>query len=94
MHGQKGESATIAERRTTRLAQYPFNEIETPGSYLHEATGSLIRVPAEALAPGHSPLITINTLGETRVSKLSDNPAAPISVLRRIAADNDLFVNF
>jgi hypothetical protein len=53
-----------------------------------------VRVPQDALAPGHSPLITITSTGETRVAKLSDNPAEPISVLRAFAADNDYFVNF
>jgi hypothetical protein len=37
---------------------------------------------------------TITSSGETRVARLSDNPAEPISVLRSFAADNDYFVNF
>jgi hypothetical protein len=90
---QKGESAAT-NSRSQRLSECQFNEIETPGSYLLVETGSLIRVPAEALAPGHSPLVSITSQQPARVAKLSDNPATPISVLRTIAADNDLFVNF
>jgi hypothetical protein len=71
-----------------------WNQIERPGSYLIVGSGDLIRVPSEGLAPGHSPLITITSSGETRVAKLSDNPAEPISVLRSFAADNDYYVNF
>jgi len=71
-----------------------WNEIERPGSYLILGSGDLVRVPPDALAPGHSPLITITSSGETRVAKLSENPAEPISVLRSFAADNDYFVNF
>jgi hypothetical protein len=56
-------------------------------------TGSLVRVPPEAVAPGHSPLVGIRSQ-PTRVAKLSDNPATPLSVLRMIAAENDLFTNF
>jgi hypothetical protein len=44
------------EQRSKRLPEYPFNEIHSPGSYLMVETGDLIRVPPEALAPGHSPM--------------------------------------
>lgn len=91
--GTKGETLA-AEHRSQRLAEMAFNEIERPGSYLILSTGDLVRVPPEGLAPGHSPLITVTSIGETRVAKLSNNPATPISVLRNIAADNDLLVNF
>lgn len=89
----KGETPT-AERRVQRLTEMGFNEIDRPGSYLIIGTGDLVRVPLDALAGGHSPLITVTSVGETRVAKLSENPATPISVLRTIAADNDYFVNF
>jgi hypothetical protein len=68
--------------------------MQEPGSYLILGSGDLVRVPAEGLASGHSPLITVTSAGETRVAKISDNPAEPISVLRSFAADNDYFVNF
>ena len=71
-----------------------WNQIQRPGCYLIVGSGDLVRVPIEALATGHSPLITVTSSGETRVAKLSDNPAEPISVLRSFAADNDYYVNF
>ncbi len=89
----KGETPT-AERRTERLPEMGWNDIGRPGCYMLIGQGDLIRVPHEALLAGHSPLITITSNGETRVAKLSDNPATPITRLRMIAADNDLFVNF
>jgi hypothetical protein len=82
------------EQRSKRLPEYPFNEIHSPGSYLMVETGDLIRVPPEALAPGHSPMVSITSVNESRVAKLTDNPATPISVCRTVAADNDLFANF
>jgi hypothetical protein len=91
---QKGEGVSTAERSSRRVAEYPFNQIDAPGAYLVVASGDLVRVAPEALAPGHSPLVTITSAGDTRVAKLSDNPATPISVLRTIAADNDYFTNF
>lgn len=89
----KGHTAT-SENRSSRLQEMSWNEIQRPGSYLICGSGDLVRVPQDALAPGHSPLITITSTGETRVAKLSDNPAEPISVLRSFAADNDYYVNF
>jgi hypothetical protein len=89
----KGQTAP-PEHRSSRLQEMSWNQIQQPGSYLILGSGDLVRVPQDALAPGHSPLITITSTGETRVAKLSDNPAEPISVLRSFAADNDYFVNF
>ncbi len=89
----KGQTAS-AEHRSSRLQEMSWNQIQRPGCYLVLGSGDLVRVPTEALASGHSPLITITSAGESRVAKLSDNPAEPISVLRSFAADNDYFVNF
>jgi hypothetical protein len=89
----KGQTAS-AEHRSSRLQEMSWNQIQRPGCYLIVGSGDLVRVPTEALATGHSPLITVTSSGETRVAKLSDNPAEPISVLRAFAADNDYYVNF
>ncbi|MCI0628840.1 MAG: hypothetical protein L0387_45550 [Acidobacteria bacterium] len=71
-----------------------FNEINEPGSYVMLSTGDLVRVPPEAVAPGHSPLITVHSRGTTRVAQLSTNDAELITTLRHIAADNDIQPNF
>ena len=89
----KGQTSP-PEHRSSRLQELSWNEIERPGCYLILGSGNLVRIPHDALAPGHSPLITIASIGETRVARLSDNPAESISVLRSFAADNDYFVNF
>ncbi len=83
-----------ANHRTNRLPEMAWNEIERPGSYLIVGTGDLVRIPPEALAAGHSPLISLTSYEEKRLAKLTDSPATPISKLRTIAADNDFFVNF
>lgn len=86
--------AASGQRRSNRLPEMVFNEIESPGSYVALGSGTLFRVPPEGLAAGHSPLISITSSGEVRVAKLSDSPATPISKLRTIAADNDILVDF
>lgn len=89
----KGHSRP-AGYRSSRLQEMEWNAIDEPGCYLLIASGDLVRIPDEALAPGHSPLLTFTSTRETRVAKLSQNPAEPISVLRSIAADNDYHVSF
>ena len=89
----KGQTST-AVHRAHRLQEMAWNGIERPGCYLVVGSGDLGRVPQDGLAAGHSPLITVTSVGETRVAKLSENPATPISTLRTTAADNDYFVNF
>ena len=86
--------ATAGQRRANNLPEVPFNDIDAPGSYLVVDTGTLFRIPAEGLAAGHSPLISITAREQVRVAKLSWDPATPITKLRTIAADNDLMVDF
>ena len=84
----------IAHRRTDRLHEMAWNEIADPGCYLVLGSGNLIRVPQEAVPSGHSPLITVTSIGETRVAKLSEDPAEPVIFLRTIAEHYDYQVNF
>ena len=93
MPEKKGQTSG-AGHRSNRLAEMGWNEINQAGSYLVVGSGDLARVPQEAVAAGHSPLISVTSSGETRVARISEDPSAPISTLRTIAADNDYFVNF
>ena len=70
-----------------------FNEMTEPGCYVTDQ-GSLFRVPSEALSTGHSPRITLVSRDITLVTKISDDPYAPISKVREWAANADLVVNF
>jgi hypothetical protein len=88
------KSAVTTRVHSTRLMELLWNEIEEPGCYLFIDTGDLVRIPTDALASGHSPLIALKSNREPRLARLSSNPAEPITVLRSIAADNDYFVNF
>ena len=89
----KGETSS-PEHRAHRLQEMSWNEIDRPGCYLLVDSGELLRIPQDALAAGHSPLISVTSVEEMRVAKLTDNPADPISTLRTLAADNDYFVHF
>ena len=70
-----------------------FGEIEEPGVYV-TARGDMFRVPAEALAVSHSPLLLWESKSDRMVKRISTDPYCPISKCRQLAADADLPVNF
>lgn len=71
-----------------------FDQIETPGTYIENRTGTLLRVPEDALAPGRSPRIQVVAHEPWTVTRLTDDPFVPLTKARMIAADMDLPVNF
>ena len=75
-------------------ANSAFESLNEQGTYLSNWSGHLIRVPADAIKPGRSPVIEI--LGKERmvVTKLSNDPFIGLTKARLIAADLDLPVAF
>jgi hypothetical protein len=71
-----------------------FDQIESPGTYVECRTGTLIRLPEDALAQGRNPRVEIVTHEPWTVTRLSDDPYLPLTKARMIAADLDLPVNF
>ena len=83
-----------AEEASTIGSQFRFENLNEPGCYVSNWTGHLIRVPEEALKPGHSPLIEIRGKEPVLLTKLSADPYLAISKARMIAADMDVSVEF
>jgi hypothetical protein len=72
----------------------PFEQINSPGCYILRQTGTLLRVPPDALIPGRSPAIDVVSKDQWLVSKISSDPYITLSKARAVAADFDLPVNF
>ena len=72
----------------------PYNSINEPGTYYFHPTGMLFRIPPEAIAPGHSPLISINWSEECYCTKITDDPWVPVNKAREVCANWDFAVNF
>ncbi len=70
----------------------PFDSIRAPGCYVCTWSGHLMRVPEEALTPNG----VINIVGPEPllVTKISDDPAMPLSEARRAALGFGLPVSF
>jgi hypothetical protein len=71
-----------------------FDQIETPGTYIENRSGTLLRIPEDALAPGRSPRIQVVANEPWTVTRLTDDPYVPLTKARMLAADLDLPVNF
>lgn len=77
-----------------RHMRMPFGEIHDAGAYVNIDTGSLFRIPDEALSKGHSPVLEIVSLTGPMVSKICEDPWVPINKARQLAADADIQINF
>jgi hypothetical protein len=91
MATQKHGSSTYS---THEGASTPFDQLTSPGAYVCNYSGTLFRVPDDALAPGRSPVIEIVSKTPMMLTKLCDDPWVPISKARQVASDWDLYVNF
>ena len=88
--------ATSTTQRNTQKQSFPtcpFDEIQEPGVYVTQH-GELFRIPPEALAEGHSPLITWMNESSNLVTFITNDVWAPISKIRQLASNADLKVNF
>ena len=70
-----------------------FTEIDSPGVYVTQR-GEMLRVPGEALAEGHSPILSWESIEGNLVTRITEDVYAPISRCRQLAANADLPVNF
>ena len=75
-------------------ANCAFESLNEQGTYLSNWSGHLIRVPADAVKPGRSPVIEILGKEPMVVTKLSNDPFIGLTKARLIAADLDLPVAF
>lgn len=72
----------------------PFDCINEPGAYVCNWSGHLLRVPADGVAPGRSPLITMCGPDKLFVTKICDNPFVTLTKARMLASNCDCNVNF
>ena len=86
-------SKSKATKRQQGFLSVQFSDISSPGVYVTQR-GEMFRVPNEALAEGHSPLLVWESIEGNLVSRISEDPYTPISKCRQLAADADLAVNF
>lgn len=70
-----------------------WDDIHQPGTYVERGTGDLYRVPQEAIGPA-SPLIKKQSLGASRLVRLSNNPFMTTLEARLLCAEINVSPNF
>ncbi len=71
-----------------------FDQISTPGCYILNHTGTLLRVPDDSLMPGRSPAMKPVSNRKWIVTKIADDPFIPLTQARMTAANLDLHIDF
>jgi hypothetical protein len=91
-------SIMVAKTEKQKFAQgeitVNFEGIQDPGSYYNHTTGWLVRMPADSLAQGHSPIVNIVTKEQSLFTRISPDPFVPLGKARQICANLDFDVNF
>ncbi len=72
----------------------PYDQISTPGAYICNWSGHLLRVPEDGVTAGRSPMVNIVGSEPLFVTKISDNPWVTITKARLLASNFDMNVNF
>lgn len=72
----------------------PFDSICTPGTYICNWSGHLLRVPEEGVTTSKTPTINIIGSEPLTVTKISENPYVAITKAKILAANLDINVNF
>lgn len=72
----------------------PFDTVQSPGSYVCNWSGYLLRVPVGALGPPCGRTINIVGSEPLFVTKISDDPTIPVPRAREVASSLNLRVCF
>ncbi len=76
------------------LLEVSWEDINVPGAYVEVQTGSLVRIPQEALLAGASPVIRQLCNQPRTYIQLSKNPYVPELQARMLAAKHNVVPNF
>jgi len=89
-----GQNYTATYGSQTFGTTIPFDAINSPGAYICNWSGHLLRVPDDGITPGRSPLVNIVGCEPLTVTKISDNPFITLTKAKLLASNWDLNVNF
>jgi hypothetical protein len=84
----------VGSHTTALGAAVPFNVVDTPGAYVCNWSGHLLRVPDDAITSWRSPVVNLVGNEPLTVTKISDDPDVPLSQAKRLATDLRLEVHF
>lgn len=93
--GTAAPSSSSAIPSTPDVRSILFGEIRSPGAYVCNWSGHLLRIPKRASIPADA---LVTSLGGREqpltVTKISDDPSVPLADARRLAQKMGLTVGF
>ena len=92
MADRQGTVSTQPSRRLV-FTELTWDEIHEPGAYVEHGSGDLYRVPQEAIGPA-SPMIKKQSLGASRLVRISSNPFVTTLEARMLCAEANINPNF
>jgi hypothetical protein len=87
-------SAPVTEVRSRMGATVPFDTIDSPGAYVCNWSGHLMRIPEHTLDPGDTLRLNIVGCEPLTVTKISDDPGVTLSKARTLAMAMGLRTGF
>jgi hypothetical protein len=85
----------IGRPRTQDLGlTFAFDAIPTPGAYVCNWSGHLLRLPREAIGTQGAPALNIVGTQPLTVTKLSHDPYIPLNQAKRLAGELQVEVAF
>ena len=76
------------------LPEVTWEGLNEAGAYVERGSGDLYRIPKEALIPGASPIIHKESLGASRLVRISPNPFVTSLEARLRCAQHNIEPNF
>jgi hypothetical protein len=86
---------SVASRACPRPgARVAFDTISSPGAYVCDWSGHLLRIPDRAVTPARCPGLNIVGREPLTVTKISDDPEVPLAQARGLAAEYGVAAGF
>lgn len=91
---EQTKNVSIEPQHRVFLSELSWYSISEPGAYVELGSGDLYRIPKEALLRGSSPLIRKESMGASRLIRISKDPFITTIEARMLCAENNVHPNF
>lgn len=92
--GEEVRNPSIEPQQRVFLTQCSWDSLNEPGAYVELGSGDLYRIPKEAVLWGGSMLIRKESLGASRLARISKDPYITTYQARMICSENNVHPNF
>lgn len=92
--GEQVKNTSIEPQHRFFLPEFTWDTIGEAGAYVEIGSGDLYRIPKEALLAGSSPLIRKESMGASRLVRVSKDPFITTIEARMLCAENNVHPNF